>query len=69
MKIKNDFGNNLKRIREEKGLSQKDIAEGLHTCRENVSKWERGVISPQLKWVYEIAYILGVNPEDLIRTK
>lgn len=65
----NNFGSNLKRIREEKGFSQKDIAQSLHTCRENVSKWERGIISPQLKWVYEIANVLEVNPEDLIRTK
>lgn len=64
-----DFKTNLKRIREEKGFSQEELASNLHICRESISKWETGKVSPQLKWVYEIARILEVNPEELIRTK
>lgn len=65
----NQFKANLKRIREEKGFSQEELASYLHICRESISKWETGKVSPQLKWVYEIADVLGVNPEDLVRTK
>lgn len=64
-----DFKTNLKRIREEKGFSQEELAVNLHICRESISKWETGKVSPQLKWVYEIARILEVNPEELVRTK
>ena len=64
----NTFGDNLREIREDKGYSQNDLARELHICRENISKWESGKISPQVKWIYEIAKILKVNPSDLLRT-
>ena len=69
MKMMNNFSDNLKRIREERGISQEELAREIHTCRENVSKWETGKISPQLRWVYAIAEVLQVNPADLVRTK
>ena len=69
MKMTNIFGENLKRIREEKGISQDELARRIHICRESVSKWETGKASPQLKWVYEIAVALNVNPTELVRTK
>lgn len=64
----NNFGDNLKRIREEKGISQEELAKDIHICRESISKWETGKISPQLKWLYVIAEVLEVNPADLLRT-
>lgn len=67
--MNNTFGENLKRIRESKGMSQEDLARNIHICRESVSKWETGKVSPQVKWVYEIAEVLRVNPTDLIWTK
>lgn len=69
MMMNNSFGKNLKRIREEKGVSQEDLAKHIHICRESVSKWETGKVSPQVKWLYEIARFLKVNPEELVRTK
>ena len=63
-----NFGENLKEIREDRGYSQQDLAKELNICRENISKWETGKISPQLKWVYEIARVLKVNPTELVRT-
>ncbi len=65
----NNFGENLKRIRESRGYSQEEVARRIHTCRENISKWETGKVSPQVKWVYEIANVLGVNPAELVWTK
>ena len=63
-----NFGENLRELREQKGYSQLDLAKEIHVCRENISKWETGKASPQLKWVYEIAKALGVNPTELVRT-
>lgn len=64
----NEFGENLKRVREERGFSQQQLAKELNVCRENISKWETGKVSPQIKWVYAIADTLGVNPSELVRT-
>ena len=33
-------GKNLKRLREDKGLSQKELADKLNYTRQNLSKWE-----------------------------
>ncbi len=37
------FGENLKKLRKEKGLSQQEVALRLHVVRQTVSKWEQGV--------------------------
>lgn len=37
------FGDNLKKARKEKGLSQEALAEKLNVVRQTISKWEKGV--------------------------
>ena len=37
------FGENLKKLWKEKGLSQQEVALRLHVVRQTVSKWEQGV--------------------------
>ena len=38
-----NYFNRLKDIREDHDLTQKDIADLLHTTRQQVSKWETGL--------------------------
>lgn len=43
-KIDNEkFGAFLSRLRKEKGMTQKELAEKLYVSDKAVSKWERGV--------------------------
>lgn len=63
------FGDNLREIREDKGFSQDKLAKELHICRANISRWESGKVSPQVRWIYEIAKILDVNPMEFLRDK
>lgn len=65
----NTFGKNLKKIREENGLTQKDLAEMIAISYQSISKWELGLVYPQVIWVYRIADALRVNPERLIALK
>ena len=37
------LGENLKKLRKEKGMSQQEVAQRLHVVRQTVSKWESGV--------------------------
>lgn len=64
--MKNNFGENLKRIRQEKGVSQRMLAQMLSIDESNISKWENNKISPQVAWVYKIAEKLEVNPSAFI---
>ena len=64
---KSYFGENLRRIRKEKGLTQKQLAELITVTHSSISEWETGDKYPQIIWIYEIASKLGVQPEELVR--
>lgn len=38
-----EFGEQLRRVREEKGMTQQSLAEELYVTRQAVSRWECGV--------------------------
>jgi transcriptional regulator with XRE-family HTH domain len=62
----NQFGITLKKARQSVGVSQDKLAEMLLISKSLISRWENGKVYPQVRWIYEIAEKLGVNPEDLI---
>lgn len=61
-----DFGENLKRAREEKGYTQQHLADELFVTRQAVSKWEHGTRYPDLLTTKCIAEILGVSIDSLV---
>ena len=42
------FGENLQKLRKEKGISQEQLAEQLGVTRQSVSKWESGASYPEM---------------------
>lgn len=62
----NIFGENLRQLREENGLTQQALADMVMISHQSISKWELGITYPQVIWVYRIADVLRVNPERLI---
>ena len=64
---KNIFGENLKRIRLEKGMTQRQLADMIMISVPNISRWENGETYPQIIWVYVISKALNVQPEDLVK--
>lgn len=69
MNIKCIFGNNVRRLREQKGWSQDKLSEvsGLH--RTYISGIERGIRNPTIIIVFEISQALGAHPAELFETK
>ncbi len=63
-KSKNNFANALKSIRKSKDLSQEDFS--LASSRTYVSTLERGLKSPTLSKVDDLAHVLGVHPLTLL---
>ena len=54
------FGKHLKKIREEKGFSQEDLAYDAELSISQISRIERGVINTSLSQLISISESLGV---------
>lgn len=61
------LGNNLKRIRAEKGMTQGDIVRALGVSRSFVSNIENGKTNPTLSTITNLAKTLGVSSDELLK--
>ena len=60
------MGKFIKELREEKGLTQKDIGDKLNITDNSVSKWERGINAPDIYTLGPLSEILGVSVKELL---
>lgn len=60
------FGAFLSRLRKERGMTQKELAEKLFVSDKAVSKWERGLSLPDIALLQPLAEILGVSTTELL---
>ena len=61
------LGNNLKKIRTVKGISQGEIARRLETDKGFVSNIENGKTNPTLATISKIAKAIGVSVGELMK--
>ena len=61
------LGENLKRIRTEKGISQGDIARALEMDKSFVSNIENGKTNPTLATITKLAKAIGVSVGELMK--
>lgn len=57
--------NNLRRLRESRGLTQTALAQMVGTQQAQLSHWEKGNYQPMLRNVIRLASALGVKVADL----
>lgn len=55
------FGDNIKRLRKNKGLKQQEIAELLGVKRNTYSDWENGKTEPSFENLVKLADLLDVS--------
>lgn len=60
------FADTLKRLRAEKGLSQRELAERMYVTRSTVARWENGSRLPDATMISRIAECLSVNVGTLL---
>ena len=65
--ISKQLGLNIRKIREEKGMSQSDICRATGMDAGYVSRVENGVKNPTLSNLEKIARALGVTPSELLK--
>ena len=56
----------IRRLRTEKGLTQRQLAENLHISDKAVSKWERGLGCPDLSLWADLSRLLGAQIEAML---
>ena len=63
------FGDNLKKARKDKGLSQEALAEKINVVRQTISKWEKGLSIPDGDMLIKLSQVLEVPVETLLGSK
>ena len=67
MDMRKLVGRNVKRIRQEKGLTQEQFADVSGFSQQYISSLERGRRNPTVVTVYELSTALGVSHMELVR--
>ena len=66
MDMRKLVGRNVKRIRQEKGLTQEQLAEVSGFSQQYISGLEQGRRNPTIVSLYELATALGVSHMELV---
>ncbi|HAB66304.1 MAG TPA: hypothetical protein DCE23_02950 [Firmicutes bacterium] len=61
------FGKLITKLRKEKGLTQKELAEKLYVTDKAVSKWERGLSFPDIELLLPIADLFSISVLELLK--
>jgi transcriptional regulator with XRE-family HTH domain len=56
----------IRRLREERGISQQELAQALGVTQGAVSHWENGVRKPDIDDIVKIAQLFNCKVDDLI---
>ncbi len=62
----NKVGKIILTLRQEKGLTQKQLADQLNVSNKTISKWERGLGLPDISIIPELSNLLGVDIYNLL---
>jgi len=57
---------NIKKFREQKNITQSELAEKLNVTRQAVSNWETGKTQPDIDTLHKIADMLEISIDELI---
>lgn len=60
-----EIGNQIKALRQRKGITQEVMAQHFGITAQAVSKWERGVATPDIGMLPEISAFFGVTIDEL----
>lgn len=62
----NTFSSRLRELRQEKGLSMKQLAKNIGTTDAAISNWENGINEPKLSYLKALAVFFGVTSDYLL---
>ena len=69
MMKENRFGNIISKLRNERNLTQKELANILHISDKAISRWETGSNYPDLPMLYKISNYFKIPFHDLLKAR
>ena len=63
------FGENLKTLRKNKGITQEELAVRLNVVRQTISKWEKGQSVPDAEMLVKLAEFFEVPVSQLLGSR
>lgn len=72
MIIDNDYsfiGSDIRKIRESKGITRKEIAENMYVSEETIRRIEKGENDPRISTLVPICNYIGIDIKDLINDR
>lgn len=67
--MKFNIGEKIKKFREARGLSQRQLAERLNISNSRISNWEQGLNRPDADMIAGLCKVLEVSPSELLGVK
>ncbi len=64
--LKSNFAENLKRLRQAKGIGQVELAKQIGVSKGIISLWENGLREPTLSSLIVLAEFFGVGLDELV---
>ena len=64
--MKLNFAENLRKLRRERGFTQEQLAEKMGVSFQTVSRWETGVVYPDIELIPEIADLFEIRVDELL---
>ena len=64
--MKYEIGTRIRKYREDRGLSQKELAQLIDVSNSRVSNWEQGINRPDADILAAICTALNVSPSELL---
>lgn len=60
------IGNNIKKLRMQRGMTQKNLADRLFVSPQAVSRWENNEVEPSIGTITEMAKIFNVTTDEIL---
>ena len=64
--MKYEIGARIRKYREDRGYSQKELAELIGVSNSRISNWEQGVNHPDADILVDLCKTLNVSPSELL---
>ena len=61
-----NYGEALRELREERGLSQAELAKQIETSHQNIGRWESNKVLPSIDFCVKLADFYGISLDELV---